>query len=135
MSDSAPRAWDGDAPTPLPLWYARRRASYLEGNEVELLRGGQELFPAMRRAIDSARYEVMLATYLFHSDAQSEQLALALAQAARRGVRVRVVVDGFGSNPNTFDVCIRNCVWSMRSWPSLGASTSSMTAWIFIMDG
>ena len=97
MSDSAPRVWDGDAPTPLPLWYARRRASYLEGNEVELLRGGQELFPAMRRAIDSARYEVMLATYLFHSDAQSEQLALALAQAARRGVRVRVVVDGFGS--------------------------------------
>lgn len=32
---------------PLPAWYLRRRAHYLPGNEVQLLKGGQELFAAL----------------------------------------------------------------------------------------
>ena len=67
------------------------------GNTVRLLSGGDELFPAMRQAIDAARHQVWLATYLFHDDAAAQALAEALAAAARRGVWVGVVVDGFGS--------------------------------------
>ena len=67
-------------------------------NEVELLRGGDQLFPAMLTAIQRARREVWLATYIFHDDATSLALADALLAADRRGVRVRVVIDGFGSN-------------------------------------
>ncbi len=78
-------------------WYARRDALYTGGNEVTLLTGGDELFPAMKAAIDAARHEVWLATYIFHDDMAGRTLADVLQAAARRGVRVRVVVDGFGS--------------------------------------
>ncbi|GCL65078.1 cardiolipin synthase ClsB [Pseudaquabacterium pictum] len=67
------------------------------GNQVQLLAGGAELFPAMCAAIASARHRVWLATYIFHDDAAAESVAQALADAARRGVQVGVVVDGFGS--------------------------------------
>ena len=70
---------------------------YVGGNEVDLLRGGDELFPRMQAAIAHARSEVWLATYIFHHDDTSLALADALIAADRRGVRVRVVVDGFGS--------------------------------------
>ncbi|HEY9028870.1 MAG TPA: phospholipase D-like domain-containing protein, partial [Burkholderiaceae bacterium] len=51
----------------------------------------------MGAAIAQARRTVWLATYIFHDDAVAQTLALVLADAARRGVQVRVVVDGFGS--------------------------------------
>ncbi len=71
---------------------------FVGGNEVELLRGGDELFPRMQAAIAGAHAEVWLATYIFHDDPASLALVDALLAADRRGVRVRVVVDGFGSN-------------------------------------
>ena len=67
------------------------------GNQVTLLAGGDALFPAMCLAIQQARHQVWLATYIFHDDAAAHRVALALADAARRGVWVGVVVDGFGS--------------------------------------
>ena len=70
---------------------------YVGGNEVDLLRGGDELFPRMQAAIAHARSKVWLATYIFHHDDTSLALVDALIAADRRGVRVRVVVDGFGS--------------------------------------
>ncbi|EHR70180.1 phosphatidylserine/phosphatidylglycerophosphate/cardiolipin synthase [Burkholderiales bacterium JOSHI_001] len=67
------------------------------GNTLRLLRGGAELFPAMHGAIARAQQEVWLATYIFHDDEASHAMALALAEAGARGVKVCVVVDGFGS--------------------------------------
>lgn len=78
-------------------WYAQREAHYSGSNEVTLLTGGDQLFPAMHAAIARARHEVWLATYIFYDDGASRAMADALIAAARRGVRVRVVVDGFGS--------------------------------------
>jgi cardiolipin synthase A/B len=78
-------------------WYALREAQYSGGNEVTLLTGGDELFPAMHAAIHRAHHDVWLATYLFHDDRAARAMADALIKAAQRGVRVRVVVDGFGS--------------------------------------
>jgi len=67
------------------------------GNQVRLLAGGDELFPAMCEAIAGARHQVWLASYIFHDDPAASAVAQALADAARRGVWVGVVVDGFGS--------------------------------------
>jgi cardiolipin synthase len=78
-------------------WYGPVRPEFSGGNEARLLRGGDALFPQMRDAIDRARDEVWLATYIFHRDAAAEALLASLLDAARRGVRVRIVVDGFGS--------------------------------------
>lgn len=79
-------------------WYLIPRPVFRGGNEVELLRGGEALFPAMISAIRNARHEIWLATYIFHDDAAAMAVAVALERAARRGVRVRVVIDGFGGH-------------------------------------
>lgn len=68
------------------------------GNRLTLLQGGDELFPAMVAAMAAARHEVWLATYIFHDDAAARLVVQALVAAARRGVAVRLVVDGFGSH-------------------------------------
>jgi cardiolipin synthase len=78
-------------------WYFLPRPAESGGNHIELLRGGAELFAAMATAIALARREIWLATYIFHTDAASLALVAALCEAARRGVAVHVVVDGFGS--------------------------------------
>lgn len=73
-------------------------APFEGGHRVALMRGGDELFPAMVRAIEEARTEVWLATYIFNDDPSGRRIVQALRAAAARGVQVRVVVDGFGSN-------------------------------------
>ncbi|MES2888988.1 MAG: cardiolipin synthase ClsB [Pseudomonadota bacterium] len=68
------------------------------GNQVALLQGGDELFPAMIKAIDGAVREVWVATYIFNDDHAAEAVVSALCQAGRRGVQVRLLVDGFGTH-------------------------------------
>jgi cardiolipin synthase len=81
----------------LRAWSGIPQAEFVGGNQLRLLRGGDELFPAQAAAIAKARHEVWLATYIFHFDAAGAALAAQLVAAAARGLRVRVVVDGFGS--------------------------------------
>lgn len=90
-----PQAGEGVPIDPFTLMMPR--AMFTGGNEVKLRRGGDELFPAMLAAIVNARHEVWLATYIFNDDPAAMGIANALCDAARRGVQVRVVVDGFGS--------------------------------------
>jgi cardiolipin synthase A/B len=73
------------------------RAVFSGGNHATLLRGGDALFPAMVRAIDKARHEIWLATYIYDNSGSVAVVTQALAAAARRGVQVKLVVDGFGS--------------------------------------
>jgi len=81
----------------LSRWYGPARPAFSGGNEAQLLRGGDQLFPLMRERIAAAAGEVWLATYIFHHDDAGQALLDSLVAAAARGVRVRVVVDGFGS--------------------------------------
>ena len=73
------------------------RPAWSSGNQVELLPFGAALFPALLQAWARARHRIWLETYIFHDDPQALELAAALVDCARRGVEVRVVVDGFGS--------------------------------------
>ena len=70
---------------------------YRPGNRIRLLRNGAEYFPALERAIDAAEREVWLESYIFADDAAGRRVAGALARAAGRGVKVRVMVDGWGA--------------------------------------
>jgi cardiolipin synthase len=67
------------------------------GNRITLLRNGAEYFPALERAIDAAAREVWLEAYLFADDPSGRRIAQALASAAERGVKVRLLVDGWGA--------------------------------------
>ncbi len=71
--------------------------AFLPGNRIDLLETGAAFFPALIAAVDAAGEEVRLETYIFADDATGRTVAAALARAAARGVRVRVLVDGFGA--------------------------------------
>ncbi len=70
---------------------------FLPGNRLTLLNSGREFFPALIAAIDEARREVHLETYIFEDDASGRPVIDALKRAAGRGVEVRLLVDGFGA--------------------------------------
>jgi cardiolipin synthase len=67
------------------------------GNSFELLDNGAEFFPAMLAAIDGARASVLLEMYLVRSGHILTRFIDALTAAARRGARVCVLFDAFGS--------------------------------------
>jgi cardiolipin synthase A/B len=69
---------------------------FTEGNRIELLRNGAEYFPALMIAIEQAKHEVYLQTYIYRVDATGIQIGHALKQAALRGVTVNLLLDGFG---------------------------------------
>ncbi|MFW2373390.1 MAG: cardiolipin synthase [Gammaproteobacteria bacterium] len=66
------------------------------GNDVSILHNGEQAYPAMLEAINSAVCHVLLVTYLFESDAIGSAFVAALTAAHKRGVQVRVIVDGVG---------------------------------------
>jgi cardiolipin synthase len=70
---------------------------YRPGNRIRLLRNGAEYFAALERAIDAAEREVWLESYIFADDPAGRRIAAAMARAAGRGVKVRVMVDGWGA--------------------------------------
>jgi cardiolipin synthase len=68
-----------------------------DGNAVTLLENGQELFPALCEAFDAAQTSIHLETYIFRLDVAGLRVLDHLKRAAERGVKVRVVLDGYGS--------------------------------------
>ncbi|MEU0672203.1 phospholipase D-like domain-containing protein [Streptomyces sp. NPDC006172] len=68
-----------------------------EGNALVVLRNGDEIFPAMLESIRSAEHTVDMMTFVYWKGDIARQFADALAERARAGVRVRLLLDGFGS--------------------------------------
>jgi cardiolipin synthase len=66
-------------------------------NLVQPLVNGDEAFPAMLAAIDSARKSISLVSYIFDNDVTGRQFADALGRALKRGVAVRVLIDDAGT--------------------------------------
>jgi len=67
-------------------------------HDLRLLKGGEQLFPALVEAIDAAHTEVRLETYIFDFARSVLPVAEALERAALRGVAVQVIVDGVGTD-------------------------------------
>ncbi|MEU2225914.1 phospholipase D-like domain-containing protein [Streptomyces sp. NPDC018347] len=68
-----------------------------EGNELVPLRNGDEIFPAMLGAIRSAEHTIDMMTFVYWRGQIARDFAAALADRARAGVRVRLLLDGFGA--------------------------------------
>ncbi|HWY72063.1 MAG TPA: cardiolipin synthase ClsB [Burkholderiaceae bacterium] len=73
-----------------------RRGQFTDGNRIRLLTTGKEYFPELLRAIGAARRSIHLETYLYEDDPIGRSVTEALVDAAGRGVRVRLIIDGFG---------------------------------------
>ncbi|WP_367049483.1 phospholipase D-like domain-containing protein [Streptomyces sp. Je 1-332] len=68
-----------------------------EGNSLLPLRNGDEIFKAMLDGIRAAEHTVDMMTFVYWRGEIARQFADALADRARHGVRVRLLLDGFGS--------------------------------------
>lgn len=70
---------------------------FCDGNQITLLNSGREYFPALLATLEGARREIFLETYIFAGDATANAVLERLCAAAARGVRVHVLIDGFGA--------------------------------------
>lgn len=92
------------APDPVQRRRRRLRLSMrpvvYAGNRMELLVNGEQYFPRLLAAIQNARRTIHFETYIFADDNIGLRVAAALAEAAQRGVQVRLIIDGFGGGEN-----------------------------------
>ena len=72
-------------------------APFHAGNRLEIFHRGEAAFASMRAAIAGARQEILLESYIFKDDATGQEILGELAEAAGRGIQVRVLADAFGS--------------------------------------
>lgn len=82
----------------LPTFVANPDEHWRPDNEVQLLINGEEFFPSVFAAIRSAREEVLIETFIFRQDKVGIELQAVLIEAALRGVRIEMLVDGYGSD-------------------------------------
>jgi cardiolipin synthase A/B len=68
----------------------------LAGSAVQPYRDGDNAYPPMLAAIAAAKVSVGLSSYIFRDDVWGRRFINALADASRRGVAVRVLIDGIG---------------------------------------
>ncbi|MEU2157687.1 phospholipase D-like domain-containing protein [Streptomyces sp. NPDC019396] len=68
-----------------------------EGNQLVPLRNGDRIFPVMLEAIRSAEHTIDMMTFVYWRGQIARDFAGALADRARAGVRVRLLLDGFGA--------------------------------------
>ena len=92
-----PHRFDVRDPAFLPSAHALADPVMVGGNRVVLLANGDEIFPAMLAAISGARRSVNLESYIFWSGRVADRFIEALADRARHGVEVRVLLGALGS--------------------------------------
>jgi len=69
------------------------------GNHFELLENGNAFFPAVEAAIEQASREVLIETFILCDDEVGRGLQRALIRACKRGAKVVLTLDGYGSDP------------------------------------
>jgi cardiolipin synthase len=70
----------------------------VDGNSFQTLSNGEEIFPAMLEAIRSAEKTINFETYIYWSDEIGNKFSEALAEKARAGVMVHLLIDFVGSS-------------------------------------
>lgn len=68
-----------------------------EGNQVDVLHNGVEIFPAMLDAIHAAESTIDLTSYVYWTGDVAMDFAEALSERARAGVRCRILLDAVGT--------------------------------------
>jgi cardiolipin synthase len=99
-----------------------RSVTYVANNDIILLETGQQLFPAMIAAIDAAEHDILFETYIFAEDEVARGIEAALIRAAGRGVKVRVLVDWFGTGH-------RNCCRRAEAFAKAGVHYRVFNPW------
>lgn len=112
------------------------------GNEFDVLDNGDAIFPAMLDAIKGAKRRISLETYIYEEGEVARQFSDALEAAARRGVRVNLVVDSVGGSGMSDDdikrleaAGCRVARFNSISWYSLEEVNYRTHRKILVVDG
>lgn len=81
----------------LQIGKRRGKEHYTTHNRVSLCKSGPGYFNQLEELIRSARHEIHLQTYIFATDQTGQRIMHALLDAAKRGVKVFILVDAYGS--------------------------------------
>ena len=94
------------------------------GNRLELIESGVDRFTMLLQLIDGAEKSIKMLMYMFNPDKDGDAVRNALTEAALRGVKVKLLIDGFGSaaTPKFFadlgkaggEHCVFNPSWGRR---------------------
>ena len=77
---------------------AHTLSSLVPGNRAQILLNGNEIFPAMLGAIREAKTTITLANFIYEDGDIAGEMAAALAERCRAGVKVSVLLDAVGSS-------------------------------------
>ena len=75
----------------------RKSREFSSQNLARLIKGGTPLFSALNKLIEKAEHSIHFQTYIFNNDSTGTQIAEALMRAAKRGVAVYLMADGYAS--------------------------------------
>lgn len=94
-------------------------------SSVELLSDGKVFYPAELEAIRQATHSIHIEAFIFHPGAVGERFIDALAERARAGVKVKIVIDAVGSfpTPERFFQPLRDVGGEVQRYQPLGFST------------
>ena len=88
-------------------------------NSAVLLQNGDQFFPAMLQAIRAATASVNMEMFIFDDGDMATEFARALADKAREGVEVRLLIDGYGSNPGRLEEFMKAAGVKVREYKPL----------------
>lgn len=74
-----------------------KKSAYIPHNKAKLIRGGREYFTLLPKLIAQAQRTIHLQVYIFEDDETGKMVGAALMEAAKRGVRVYLLCDGYAS--------------------------------------
>jgi cardiolipin synthase len=88
---------DVDSPAFLDSVQGTTGVPLLPGNRVVLLNNGDEFYPAMLEAVRNARHSITIEAYIYWHGEVGLEFARAIADRARAGVVVKILLDTVGS--------------------------------------
>src|SRR5436190_18526936 len=122
--------------------YALTGMPLAEGNRIEILKNGVAFFPSMLGAIRGAKKTINLEFYIYWDGEIGRQFAEALAERARAGVAIKVILDAVGSatmSQNLIDFLSRNGVdlewYHPLRWYTLSRFNHRTHRKLLIVDG
>jgi cardiolipin synthase len=68
----------------------------VDGNRVDIYNNGDEFYPSMLDAIESARLSITMEQYIFWNGEVGRRFAEAFAEKARQGIPVKLLLDALG---------------------------------------
>lgn len=114
----------------------------VEGNRIELLTNGVEIFPAMLSAIEHAEQSIHMLSYIYWQGEIAREFAEALSAAAHRGVQVRLVLDAVGTSSmdpalvdQMEDAGCEVALFNPVRWYSLGRFNNRTHRKVLVVDG